>query len=232
MKDLLLLHGAIGAKDQLATLAEKLRPAFTIHTIDFSGHGGMAFADEEFSIPLFADEVLSYIHSNQVSRLDIFGYSMGGYVALYLARHQPTLVDKVITLATKFHWDQATAAKEIKMLDADTISEKVPAFAEQLRKRHHPNDWKLVLAQTKVMLEQLGRENALHPEDFKAIAAPCLLLLGDKDKMVTVEETIAVQEALPHGLFRALANTPHPIEQVDNDLLAAMISDFLEEKDQ
>lgn len=226
MQDILLLHGAIGAKDQLQPLADILGDKYTVHTLNFSGHGGEAFANEDFSIPLFAEEVLNYLQRNHIRVINISGYSMGGYVAMHLAKHHPQLVDKIITLATKFHWDESIAAKEVKMLDADIIAQKVPAFAEQLCQRHLPNDWKLVLNKTRTMLLQLGQQNALQLDDYKSISTECLLLLGDKDKMVTVDETVAVAKALPHAGYRSLPDTPHPIEQVNVSMLAGIIKDI------
>lgn len=222
MQHLLLLHGAIGAKDQLEPLANALKGQFTVHTLNFSGHGGAPFWDE-FSIPIFAEEVLTYIQENKLDQVTIFGYSLGGYVAFYLAKQHPERVKRIITLATKFHWDETIAEKETGMLNPVTIAEKVPAFAEQLRQRHLPNDWKLVLDKTKEMLLGLGRHNALQPDDYKTINTPSLLLLGEKDKMVTVEETLSVLQALPHGEFRLLPATHHPVEQVNAELLAGMI---------
>jgi esterase/lipase len=227
MQHILLLHGAIGAKDQLEPLADELKDNYIVHTLNFSGHGGEAFSHEDFSIPVFAADVLNYLVKHPIDNANIFGYSMGGYVAMYLAKHYPNNTGKIVTLATKFYWDEVVAAKEVNMLDADTILQKVPAFADQLSKRHSPNDWKTVLAKTKDMLVQLGKQNTLHTEEYKTISSPCLLLLGEKDKMVSGEETIAVQKAIPGGLFKTLSETPHPIEQVDMKLLASLIKEFI-----
>lgn len=227
MQHLVLLHGAIGARDQLQRLAGSLKERYIIHSLNFNGHGGVPFANKGFSIPVFASEVLSYLQQQEIDKTNIFGYSMGGFVAMYLAKQHPGIVDKIITLATKYYWDEAVAAKEVKMLDADTILQKIPAFAEQLEKRHYPYDWKDVLLRTKDMLIQLGNQNSLQPADYKTINSACLLLLGDKDKMVTAEETMAVQKALPNAAFRLLPDTPHPIEQVDHQMLASIIDEFI-----
>ena len=80
MQHLLLLHGAIGAKDQLEELEKSLQDKFIVHRINFSGHGGETFSDKPFSISLFADEVLNYLSSQNIEQASIFGYSMGGYV--------------------------------------------------------------------------------------------------------------------------------------------------------
>src|SRR5262245_29236835 len=142
MEHLLMLHGAIGAKDQLEPLAAGLRDTYLVHAINFSGHGGASFPDNGFSISRFAQDAISYIQQNNIKSVNIFGYSMGGYVAVFLARHYPQLTSRIITLATKFHWDQTIAANEIQMLDSNRIVEKIPSFAKTLEKRHFPNDWK------------------------------------------------------------------------------------------
>lgn len=222
MEPLILLHGALGCRSQLAALAEQLAPHYQVHALDFPGHGGTP-ATEPFSIPYFANYVRQYCAANGFPKISIFGYSMGGYVALYLARQAPELIARVITLATKFHWDEATAAKEVKMLQPETILQKVPQFAETLRQRHAPADWEEVLRHTATMLQGLGRQNALALNDYNAITCPSLLMLGDRDKMVTLEETVAVYRQLPHGQLAVLPNTPHPLEAVAVDRLALMI---------
>lgn len=227
MQHLLLLHGAIGAKDQLQPLADELSDYYIIHTLNFSGHGGEPFPANDFSIPVFARNVMAYLEKNNIRQTNIFGYSMGGYTALYLARHSPMLVNRIITLATKFHWDPTIATKETAMLNADTIEEKVPVFAKQLQQRHYPNDWKIVLQKTKQLLVQLGDKNNLQLNDYQTILTPSLLLLGDKDKMVTPEETAQVEKALPNGKFQLLENTPHALEKVDVKMLGNIAHRFL-----
>lgn len=227
MKPLILLHGAIGASDQLQPLADHLSAHYDVHVIDFSGHGAARPRDEPFSMELFANDVRSYMLSNGLVGADFFGYSMGGYVAMYLARHSPELVGRVVTLATKWHWDEATAAKETQMLNADKIEQKVPAFAEALHKRHAAHGWKEVLAKTAAMMVALGADNPLKPEDHSAISHATLLLLGDRDKMVSLDETLAVYKTLSNAQLGVLPGTGHPIEQVDADMLSFFIKRFV-----
>jgi pimeloyl-ACP methyl ester carboxylesterase len=180
-----------------------------------------------FSIPLFANAVKHYIQEQALSSVSILGYSMGGYVELYLAKHHPELVEKAITLATKFEWDEAIAAKEIKMLQPEVIEQKLPAFAKTLEERHAPTDWKEVLNKTKDMLLGLGKQNALTLADYATIQTPVQVLIGDRDKMVSLEETITVYKQLPNAQLGILPATPHPIEQVDAELLAFHIKRFI-----
>ena len=220
---LLLLHGAIGASFQLKAIAAALSEHYTIHLYDFPGHAGQPLPDAPFSIQFFAASVADYIRSHQLEHLTIFGASMGGYVALHLAATQPLLVDSIITLGTKFHWDPVTALKESKMLQPAVMVEKVPAFANALEKMHAPNDWKVVVEKTADMIIAMGEQNPLQADDFKNIGIPVLLLLGDRDRMVSFEETIQVYKLLPDAGFGVLPHTPHPAELVNAQLLAAII---------
>lgn len=228
MQPLLLLHGAIGASDQLVQIAEELSDNYKVYTLDFSGHGGKPFPAEPLSIQQFAQEVLAFLDEEGLDKVSIFGYSMGGYVAMYLAKHHPERVNKIVTLATKFHWDEATAAKETKMQDAAKIEEKLPAFAATLQNRHAPNDWKELLGKTVDMLNSMGQDNPLKQEDYTSINQPCMILLGDRDKMITLDETLVVYRALPNAQMGMLPNTHHPIEQVNVPYLLFYIRQFIQ----
>ncbi len=225
MERLLLLAGALGEKGQFEQLAKALDGKFELHTLNFSGHGATTMP-EAFSIELFAENVLDYLATHELEDINIFGYSMGGYVALYLARFYPQKVRKVFTLATKWEWTPAIAAKEIRMLDPEKIEAKIPAFAQQLATRHHPNDWRLILQKTADLMQALGDHPPLQGADFEQLTQHIRVAIGDRDKMVTLEETIAVYGLLQHGELQVLPATPHPFEQVETRRLADALVDF------
>jgi len=226
LKKLLLLHGALGASSQFASLGEKLRANFDIHTLDFRGHGGLDLPSEPFSIKLFSKDVLNYLGSNNLDSINIFGYSMGGYVAIYLARHFTSRIGKIFTLGTKFKWDEDTASKEIRMIDPAKIKEKVPQFYDELVKRHNGRSVDLILKKTAEMMVNLGSSSELKRDDYGVIQNHITIGIGDKDKMVTMEESVDVYSRLPNGRLSVLEDTPHQLEGVDADMLAGEIRDF------
>jgi len=226
LKTLLLLHGAIGAKDQLQPLAEALKGSFKVHTINFSGHGGEPFSDA-FTIQQFAEEVLEHISNHQLKNVYVFGYSMGGYVALFLANKHPQTFEKIVTLATKFKWSPELALREVKMLDPKIIEERIPAFAKALQERHAPNSWKLLMEKTSAMMLGLGEKPLLTANDFQNIHTPVKLAIGNADKMVSIEETSEVANWLPNSRFLILQDVPHPIEKVPIARLVEVITAFM-----
>ncbi len=225
--DILLLHGAIGAATQLFPLQRVLEQNYRVFIMNFSGHGGQAGNGESFAIATFATDVLNFLGANKIDKISILGYSMGGYVAMYLAKHHAERIDKIITLATKYNWDETIATKEVQMLNPEKISQKLPAFAETLQQRHAPADWKSVLNETAAMMLEMGKDNPLKTEDYAAIQHQALIMLGDRDKMVTLEETVAVYKALPNAQLCVLPYTQHPIEQINVPMLLGIVDKFL-----
>jgi hypothetical protein len=52
-------------------------------------------------------------------------------------------------------------------------------------------------------------------------------MLGDRDQMVSLQETLDVYKALPQAQLAVLPNTPHPIEKVDLSLVSVLVQRFL-----
>lgn len=224
--NLLLLHGAIGSSEQLIPLANQLKNKFNVHTMDFDGHGNNKNTATKFSIELFAQNILDWMNENKIVRIHIFGYSMGGYVALHLAALYPERVGQIFTLATKFNWSPEIATEQTKLLNPEKIIEKIPAFAQSLEKRHQLNNWKEVLRKTSSMMLSMGEKPPLTQSLLSLVTCPVLLAVGDNDKMVSVDETKRVSELLQNARMFIISNTAHPIEEVDVLNLCDIVSDF------
>ncbi len=223
---LILLHGAIGAADQLKPLAEELtKLQYQVFTFSFSGHGQTPF-HSDFGIEQFATELKKFILENDLDRPHVVGYSMGGYVALYLASQQPDLIGKIVTLGTKFRWTREVAEKEVKQLDPETIVQKVPKFADALQMRHG-NDWRQLLQNTASMMRAMGEINPLSDELLMKIENDVLVGLADKDAMVSLDETIHVYKLLRNSHMYMLPNTKHPIESINLNIWLSILNAFL-----
>ncbi|MBI3134121.1 MAG: alpha/beta hydrolase [Bacteroidetes bacterium] len=224
MKSILLLHGALGAKSQLEPLKKLLQSTFDVHTLNFEGHGDRS-TEKAYSMDLFAQNLKDYLDQHKLKNILVFGYSMGGYVALKLAQKHPAYFEKIITLGTKFNWTPESAAAEVKMLDATKIQEKVPAFAQALSTLHTAIDWKIVLQKTAAMMLDLGNGKAMADTDFSAIQTTCYIGVGDRDAMVSREETEHVAGLIPNASFYLLENTIHPIDKLDFERVVKLIEE-------
>jgi pimeloyl-ACP methyl ester carboxylesterase len=226
MTSLLLLHGALGASAQFETWKPLLASSFEVHTPELEGHGLSPAADRPFRMEHFADNLLQYIQKHQLKKPLLFGYSMGGYVGLTLEHLHPGTFAGIFTLATKFDWRPETAAQEVKGLNADKIAEKVPAFAATLEQRHPAIGWRNVLSSTAEMMLHLGSAPTLTAEVLGGIECPVRVAVGDRDKMVSVEETTWAYRALKHGQLQVLPNTAHPLELMYANAMASLLGSF------
>lgn len=215
MNPILILHGALGSASQLDPLKTALQSkGHQVHSMNFSGHGGEPF-QQQFGIEQFAEDVSLYLNNHNLKQVDIFGYSMGGYVTLWLAHLYPNRIGKIITLGTKFDWSTESASREVKKLNAEKILEKVPAFARILEHRHAPNDWKVLLQKTADMMLGLGNHPLLTKEILQTITHPVTVCLGDQDDMADRGYSEEVATFLPNGKFFLFDSTPHSIEKVE-----------------
>jgi len=219
-RSIILLHGALGSAKQMSALAASL-PS-TVICPDLLGHGDLSGSDTPITIRAMAEEVAKLI----TEPVDVFGYSMGGYVALYLAAYFPDKVGGVVTLATKFDWTPEVAAREVRMLDPEKMSEKVPAYAAHLE-RIHGMYWRQVVGRTADMMANLGCNPALTANELNRIQAKTLLLRGSNDGMVGEKETHRAATQIKNARMQTMDEQPHPLEKMDIELVARITTEFL-----
>jgi pimeloyl-ACP methyl ester carboxylesterase len=224
---LLLLHGALGSEAQLQPLKTLLQKSGRqVFTLNFNGHGGQPLSHQAFGIDSFAHDVDNFLTNHALHNVDIFGYSMGGYVALWFAHQHPQKVSSIATLGTKFDWSPQSAEKEIRKMNPEKIAEKVPAFARLLQQRHQPHDWATLMGDTAAMMQALGEKPMLNESVLSTTKTNTLILLGDKDDMADRQYTERVATLLPKARFQLLSETPHLLEQVNLPALANILNDY------
>lgn len=228
LSPLILLHGALGTSGQFDSIVPGLKEYFEVHRLNFEGHGKAGSIESPFRIHYFVENVLGYLDEHGISRAHFFGYSMGGYVALALAKTNPERVNKVATLGTILQWDEKIAERECRYLHPKNIKEKVPHFAQQLQERH-PYGWERVVNNTRDMLQYLGMHPEIKKDEWKQISAPALFYIGDRDTTAGLEETIAVYKKVEQSELMVLPQTGHPILEADKDLLIYSLKAFLKE---
>jgi len=223
---ILFLHGALGSKLQYSSIMESLKAEFSCHAINLPGHGGELIPIAGLSFEGFADAILNYLNKENIERIHLFGFSMGGYAALYFAWKYPNRVNKIFTVNVKFNWDPISTAKETGMLDPDKMLEKIPGFANNLMMQHGMNLWKNLLNSTSEMMKKLAETVVLSEAQLAEIKHPVLLSVGDSDKTSSVNETLHVQKLLSNANLWVIPNTAHPFEKIHEGRLVTEIRLF------
>jgi lipase len=109
------LHGIRGHGRRWRTLTERHLPGLRVHGLDLRGHGRSSWAPP-WTLEQHAADVLTTMDELGLGRADVLGHSFGGAVALYMARHAPdrvrrlVLLDPAVGLSTETAADGARAA--------------------------------------------------------------------------------------------------------------------------
>lgn len=211
--NILLLHGALGSRSQLAPLAARLA-GHAVKAIDLAGHGAKAMPEAGLSFDHFVHDIDAALDEAGWESAHLFGYSMGGYAALLYAARHPQRLRSVATLGTKLHWDRDGLERELRMLDPVKMQAKVPHFVAQLAAEHGADRWEALVHETARLITGLHEQPLLGPETFAVVTCPVLLCVGDRDATAVPEHTLQVVRQLPQGSTLVLPNTGHPFQAV------------------
>ncbi len=138
--DLVMLHGANGCADELDDWQAALGEMFHTQVFDLLGHGGRPLP-ERFTMAELAADALGRIDALGLDKIALFGYSFGGTLALYLARHFPARIAGIVTLATKAPYDRRTIRQLTHLLQVSRL-EGLPKRMTHLTRVHQPNGWR------------------------------------------------------------------------------------------
>jgi pimeloyl-ACP methyl ester carboxylesterase len=238
---LVVLHGAYMTIESMGEIVSSLAETRQVIAVELQGHGRTADVDRPLAYEQMADDVAALIGYLGIEQADVFGYSMGGGVALQVAVRHPEVVRKLVLASASYTSDGMYP--EV-LATIDTITPELfagsPIEEAYLRTAPHPEDFPTLVAK----LKQLDMEPfAWPPEDIRGISAPTLLIIGDSDA-IRPEHAVELFRLLGGGVMGDLAGLPKPqlavlpgtthfvppgfgvLDRVD--WLVAMIGEFLE----
>ncbi len=227
-RPLILLHGSRSAASAMRPLLEALRPWGPVHAFDLIGHGGREIP-AAFSIEALAQDVLAQMDQAGIERAYLFGHSMGGYLALYLARHAPDRIAAVCSLAAKWVFDERTVGHFTHLSSLARIRAPGSRQPELMDRRHPGQDWTALVSGLADLYRELGRSPALTGADLRALSVPALIMTGHADQVVSWAESLRLANLIPRAQGFTFAGKAHPLETVPTDFLATVISAWIEQ---
>ena len=182
---IILVHGFASTKDVnwvYPTWVSHLRQAGRrVIALDNRGHGQSAklYDPEEYHIGTMARDVLALADHLDILKPDIMGYSLGGRITAFLARHHAERVRRAILggigiglIAGGGPGENVAHALEAPSIDSvtDRMGRTFRAFADQTR-----SDRRALAACLR------GSRRLMTREEAAAIAVPVLIAVGTKD---------------------------------------------------
>ena len=177
---LVLLHGGLFDIDQqFGEVLPTLAATRQVIAADFQAHGRTNDIDRGLTSAGLASDVVGLLEHLEVARADVFGFSVGGAVALHLAIRHPELVRKVIVSSASFNrdGDRPENSEAVGSMTVDMIA-GTPMEQAYAAKSPHPD-------RLQDLLDKLGAFDEGAPgwsdADIQGIAAPTLITVGDCD---------------------------------------------------
>lgn len=93
---LIMLHGNGEDSRTLSRLARKLSKNFTIYLLDSRGHGKSICDVEEFDYITMAMDIREFIELKKLEKVNIYGFSDGGIIAIYCALLFPQYLKSIM----------------------------------------------------------------------------------------------------------------------------------------
>jgi pimeloyl-ACP methyl ester carboxylesterase len=202
---LVLLHGAYMTIDAMGEVVPALAETRQVIAVELQGHGRTADIDRPLSYDLMADDVAALLRHLVIEKADVFGYSMGGGVALQVAIRHPEVVRKLVVASASYTSDgmHPELLEMIPTLTPEVFAGS-PIEEAYLRSAPNPDDFPTLVAKMK----QLDMQPfAWPPEDIRGIAAPTLLIVGDSDA-IRLEHAVELFRLLGGGVMGDLSGLP------------------------
>ena len=221
---LLLLMGFGDSLDAWANQIPAFSKNFRTVAVDHRGSGESEAPLDGYSIPQFADDAIGLLDRLGVERAHVLGYSMGGRVGLDMAARYPERVSALILAASAAKanplnlyslrasaWLYETYGPEAAAAFGPLISfthayfeDRLDALTERLGKPVH---------QPMPIHAYRGHVRAIENHDstpiLDRIAAPTLVLMGDKEWLNPMEDARAMLDGIPNARLRVLENGGH-----------------------
>jgi pimeloyl-ACP methyl ester carboxylesterase len=145
----------------------------------------------------------------------IYGYSDGGQVALEIGMRYPDLTQALVVGGAyleltegSIRWVRSILGdRDSPDIDFEQFEHDQPQFAADLKEEHGADRWKQLLKQIKPMWNATLNYTA---DDFARITAPTLLLVGDRDEFIPVEDAVTSYRTLPNTELAVIPGADHP----------------------
>jgi len=202
------------------------------HVVIFDNRGvGGSGGQTPVTVADMAADAIAFIEALGFKQVDLFGFSLGGFVAQVIAQTRPALVRKIVLAGTgpaggvgisdvgKILQDAFKKAgaeqkhpKHFLFFSPSPQSQKAAdAFLQRLGERQADRDTAVsdqtVQAQITAIVDWGKAPSS--SEALKQIRHPVLIANGDEDVMVPTQNSIALFEALPNAKLSIFPDASH-----------------------
>ena len=226
---LVLVNGALDTIDSdwglhLPAFAERYR----VLAYDHRGHGRTGASPGGFAgYEQLAEDLAGLLDALAIRQAYFCGFSDGGITLLAFVLRYPERVRSLVLAGVQHTNDERTFAQLAKMTP-ERIAARIPGWAAllaELHDAHHtPGYWRELLNQMRPMW---AAEPNYTREQIAQIAAPTLLIAGERDNFGHVDQQVIMRRTIPKSELCILPAAGHAVLNDQPELFRIAVLDFL-----
>lgn len=241
---LVLVHGLAYDRYGWGRLPDLLAERFRVVLIDNRGVGESDVPPGPYSVPEMAADVVGVLDELGVERTNLFGVSLGGYIAQELALTRPERVEKLVLCSTAPGGPKSVpmpaATQEafarypamereagLRMFVENSLGARgvrdLPELAEEIfqyRLGHAPT--------VEAWMAQATAGATFDAYDrIAAIEVPTLVVHGGADVVVDPGNAALLGELIPHARVELVPDRGHLMIWEDSERVAELVLEFL-----
>ncbi|MCW5910355.1 MAG: alpha/beta fold hydrolase [Cyclobacteriaceae bacterium] len=220
----IFIHGFPFSKSmwmrQLDALKNKYRPI----AYDVRGHGKSGAGKTDFSISLFADDLLAFMDVLKIEKAVVCGLSMGGYIALNAIQKQPDRFAGLILADTQCGADTPEGREKRMKTIAFIRKNGLDVYAEEsLKNLFAPASFQSRQEEVKFIRKTiLGTPDEAICRTLQALAdreescsclakikAPVCVVVGSEDKITPIQAAQKMADAIPGAKLVIIEKAGH-----------------------
>lgn len=215
---LFLLHGFTQTSKSWLPFVEDYAKDFEVYLVDLKGHGRSSPFTGKLSIRAAASDLDALVRHLKLDSIKAIGFSYGGDILFQLALLRPGLIKSMISIGATGTWHIDDAPAWLDYLSYKNI-DNLPWMREQ---QENEERIKSILSQVP------NYDVSVSDEELKSIQTKTLLVFGDGDDSIPLEEISRTKRLLPASWLWIVPNTGHSAHKDKNkDAFLNISKEFL-----
>ncbi|HSP08481.1 MAG TPA: alpha/beta hydrolase [Candidatus Dormibacteraeota bacterium] len=230
----MLLHGGLSTGSDWARHSELLASNWHVIAPDSRGHGLSTNPGGDLRYSVMADDMAALCGVLGIQHVAAWGHSDGGLVALQIAFRHPELLSAIILDGVPHRFDSRYFAALDGFFqgaglgsdeEVDNMEFAAPDRVRRIRETLAPqsdHQWRDLIKQTR-QLWTAPREFQI--ADLASLGIPTLVLVGDRDPFVPLDEAIELMRLVSESELAVLPGSGHG--DYDPVCAVTLVTDFL-----
>ena len=234
-----LVHGLGSRAEDWANLMPQLKQAgFHVYAIDLLGYGRSARpANATYSIPEEAQYVEEFVAQRGLEKVNLVGWSMGGWVAMRVALDRPERIGRLVLCDaaglrfepsfTIFDFEPTTvpAVRHLYSLLMPQPTELPDFLARDMVRKFKELNWVVDRS-----ARSMFRGDDLLDGKLGGLQMPTLIIWGKQDHLIPLATAVAMHEQIPQSVLQIYDGCGHLAPGQCAARIGPRLVDFLDGK--